>query len=307
MADSPAAVQAANANVPVRDGGPITWEELFPESQQPTTAANSTGNAATSQAAQSTQVTGQEPTTAQQNAAAFEIRTSTGTVYKSLEEAIKGIEHKDNLLKQHRQREILERGIDPLTGRQVQLVEQQAQPYNYMQDGKRYVEDLTSAAQKGDANAIWQAQTKLIYDAIAPAVPMMTAFAKQQAVDTVSSEIKDFREFYNSDNYKQALEEAPDLKDAISRAENQFEYAPRLAGLYKVAYRVSQGLRLPELLKAQPVATAAQPVRQTTAPATLAPATSTDSNITATMQSKEGRRAIIERFESQGHADRPLV
>lgn len=303
MADpTPASVPAAQpASVPYRDGGPLSWDELFPTEAQP--APGSQG-ATTPQGGQPTQAQVAAQTAAA-NAAAFELKTKTGTVYKSAEDAIKGIEHKDALIEQLRQRYILERGIDPVTNQPVHLQTSQSQPANYMQDRKRYVDDLTQAAQKNDSEAIWNAQTKLIFDALAPLAPVMSKLAEQQAIETLSGEIKDIREFIGSEDYKRALEDAPGLSDAINRAKGDIQFNQQLSGLYKVAYRVSQGIRLPEILKAQPNQ-AAQPVRTTTAPATLAPATQT--SVQASLHGgKASRDALIAQYEAQGVADRPLV
>lgn len=281
-----AAAVAASANVPVKDGGAVSWEELFP-SEAP----------AGTQAATTPAVTPNPSPAAQ-----FELKTKTGSVYKSMEAATKGIEEKDTLIEQFRQRYILERGIDPITNQPVQLA---SQPRNYMSDPSSYVNDLTAAANKSDSQAIWAAQTKLIFDALAPFAPVMSNLAKQQAVETLSNEIKDFREFIGSENYTQALNDTPDLKDAIQRAEQDYQHHQRLPGLYKVAYRVSQGLRLPEILKSQPQS-AAQPVRQTTAPTTLQPPTQTTAHASL-HGGKEARSALIAKFEAQGMADQPLV
>ena len=298
-----AAVTAPSTNViPVRDGGPITWDELFPP--EPGAPAGSQG-ATTPQGGNQAPPTPAASQTAATNAAAFELKTKTGTVYKSIEDAQKGIEHKDALIEQLRQRYILERGIDPVTGQQVQL-QPTSQNVNYMQDRKRYVDDLTQAAQKNDSDAIWQAQTKLVSDMLAPLAPVMSSFAKQQAIETLSGEIKDIREFVGSDDYNKALADTPDLRDAISRAENDYQHHQRLSGLYKVAYRVSQGIRLPEILKAQPASPAAQPVRTTTAPATLPPPQQQTAQASL-HGGKAARQALIQQMEAQGIADRPLV
>lgn len=296
----PSVAVTAASNAVYRDGGALTWDELFPP--EPGAPAGSQG-ATTPQGG--TQPTTPAPaTTPAQANAAFELKTKTGTVYKSIEDAQKGIEHKDTLIEQLRQREILRTGIDPVTGQQVQL-QPASQNVNYMQDRKRYVDDLTQAAQKNDSDAIWQAQTKLVSDMLAPLAPVMSNFAKQQAIETLSGEIKDIREFIGGEDYQKALEDTPDLRDAINRAENDYQHHQRLSGLYKVAYRVSQGIRLPEILKAQP-AQAVQPIRTTTAPSTLPPPTQSAVQ-PALHGSRDQRKELIARFEAQGAADRPLV
>ena len=301
-AATPSVAVTAASNAVYRDGGALTWDELFPPGAE---TPGSQGATTPQGGNQPTQTPAATQTAAQTNAAAFELKTKTGTVYKSAEDAIKGIEHKDALIEQLRQRYILERGIDPVTGQQVQL-QSTAQTVNYMQDRKRYVEDLTQAAQKNDSDAIWQAQTKLVSDMLAPLAPVMSSFAKQQAIETLSGEIKDIREFVGGDDYKKALEDTPDLRDAIARAENDYQHHQRLSGLYKVAYRVSQGIRLPEILRAQPQQANAQPVRTTTATQTLPPPQQSSTQA-ALHGTREQRKELIARFEAQGAADRPLV
>jgi hypothetical protein len=282
---------------PVHDGNPISWDELFPP--------DSSG----AQQADNSQKGDQQPPAVQAPAqpvapvpAAFELRTKTGSVYKSQEDAIKGIEHKDALIEQLRHRYILERGVDPLTGQPVQLAPVQ-QTANYMTDPKRYYTDLVSAAQKNDPDAVWKAQTQLIFDALQPLAPVMANLAKQQAVESLSSSIKDIREFLGSENYSSALKEVPDLKDAIERAEQDYTLHAKLPGLYKVAYQVSQGLRLPEILKSQPTTTT-QPVRPTTAPTTLPPP---QSGAQPNLTGNEARKALISQMEASGVADSVLL
>lgn len=294
----------ANPNVPLRDGNAITWDELFPPESNAQTAspAATTPAVVTPQNAQAPAA--QQAVTAP---AAPVIQTKTGTVYKTVEDAIKGIEHKDTVIADMRSRMILATGIDPLTGQPAQQTASQQQPAqkNYMQDKKGFYDDLVTAAQKNDAEGVWNAQAKLVFDALAPIAPVLSDFAKEKAVSTVSSEIKDFREFYSSDNYKQALNETPELANAIAIAENNLQEQHRLAGLYKVAYRISQGLRLPEILRSQQPAPASQPVRQTTAAQTLTPTTANEAQ--PNLYTKEGRKALQSRFEASGFADMPLV
>src|SRR5690348_16003975 len=114
-----AAPPSAPATTPVED---INWAELFPTdpgARVPTQPATATPPA-TPPAAQ--------PPVTPPPTPEF-LKTSTGTVYKSADEAIKGIEHKDTLIEQLRQRYILERGIDPITNQPVQPASQAPAPY----------------------------------------------------------------------------------------------------------------------------------------------------------------------------------
>jgi hypothetical protein len=296
MSTPVSAVTAASASVPVKDGGAVSWEELFPESQAATTPEGQ----------QTQQVQAQPVQTAVTVPATPVIQTKTGTVYKTVEDAIRGIEHKDTVIADMRTRMILATGIDPLTGQPALPSGGVQQPANYMQDRKRFVDDLKTAAAKDDTDGIWNAQTKLIFDALQPLTPVMANLAKQQAVEQLAPEIKDIREFIGSDNYKQALTETPDLKAAIEAAENDYQHFNRLPGLYKVAYRVSQGIRLPEILKAQPQAPASQPVRPTTASQTLTP-TTPEVAAHPSLMTRDGRKALRAQLEAKGVADMPLV
>src|SRR5438105_3686875 len=47
------------------------------------------------------------------------ISTSTGTVYKTRDEAVKGLEHKDQLIEKLRKDHIEKFGVDPITGQKV--------------------------------------------------------------------------------------------------------------------------------------------------------------------------------------------
>lgn len=224
------------------------------------------------------------------------LKTTTGTVYKSADEAIKGIEHKDTLIEQLRQRYIFERGIDPITNQPVQSTPQAPVPYT--QDPNRYFKDLVGAVQKNDSTAYLNTQQQLILDTLGPIAPLITSMAKAQAADSVTVELKDFREFSATDNYRKVMDELPDLKQAIALAESDYRFHNRLPELYKIAYWTAQGRRMPELLRAQPPAAPTQPARPTTSPSTLtppsAPATQPD------MSTAEGRKAIIAAAEARG-------
>ena len=295
MSTPVSAVTAASASVPVKDGGAVSWDELFPSDQGATTPTEGHTQQVQAPAVQQQATVSATPV----------IQTKTGTVYKTVEDAVKGIEHKDTVIADMRQRMILATGIDPLTGQPASFAGVQ-QPANYIQDRKRFVDDLKSAAAKDDTDGIWNAQTKLIFDALQPLTPALSSLAKQQAVEQLSPEIKDIREFIGSDNYKQALSETPDLKAAIEAAEGDYQHFNRLPGLYKVAYRVSQGIRLPEILKAQPQQQASQPVRSTTASQTLTP-TTPEVAAHPSLMSRDGRKALRAQLEAKGVADMPLV
>lgn len=234
------------------------------------------------------------------------IRTGSGTVYKTKEDAIKGVEHKDALIEKLRMAEIARSGIDPLTGQPVRGPQTQA-PVSYRQDPVRAYQELSEAVAKNDAKRFTEILDTLNKEALderlAPFAPLITNLAKQQAIEAVEAELKGFREFHSKPDFANVIKALPELEQAIQVAESDPRFHDKLAGLYKMSYLAAQGMRLPELIRAR--ATTApqnQPVRSPTNPGTLTPA-----NATATkpgLTTSEGRKAIIEQFEQSGGLDR---
>jgi hypothetical protein len=292
---------AAATHIPLHTGGEISWDELFPPEQGTQVATTQQGTQTQQTQAQGTQTTDAAAATPVQEF----LKTKTGTVYKTADDAIRGVEHKDTVIADLRQRMILATGIDPLTQQPV-LQQQNVGPRSYMQDpsGKSFYNDLVAAAQKNDAQGVYNAQTKLVYDALAPLAPVLGQLARNQAVESLQGEIADIREFVSGTNYQKALDETPSLKAAIQQAELDSQHYGRLPELYKVAYRVSQGMRLPEILKAQPAAPASQTVRPTATQTTLPP--SDQQGVRPDMRTSAGRKEIQRQMEARGIADQPL-
>ena len=217
------------------------------------------------------------------------------TVYKTREAAIEGINQKDALIEQLRQRYALTTGIDPITQQPVGAASAQPQRANYVQDPERWVKDAATALQRGDVNAYRDAQAKFVYDLMEPYLPAIQGTMEERAVKELETEIKDIRTFIGSNNYDVAVGKNPELREAIEFAKSDVRYAPRLAGLYKLAYLTSQGMRLPELLEANRPQQSAQPQVRTSTPAsTPAPPSSAPP---PDLRTSEGRKAIIEAFE----------
>lgn len=225
------------------------------------------------------------------------------SVYKTRDAAIDGINQKDVVIEQLRQRFVLATGVDPLTNRPASAAPAAPQSPNYAQDAQRYVTDVAAALQRGDVNAYRDAHTKLIFDVLEPVAPALFQTLEEQALRKLDSEVPNSRSFVGSADYQSVLEANPDLRDAIEISRSDMRLAPRLPGLYKLAYQASQGMRLPELLKAQQP----QPPAQPTPVRTTTPATTPDAPSPApvpTLNTSEGRKAIIEAFERGGGANR---
>lgn len=221
---------------------------------------------------------------------------SGNIVYKTREAAIEGISKKDALIEQMRTRYVLATGIDPITGQPVGT--SSATPNrNYTQDSDAYVKDFYSALNSGKSSNVRDVQAKFVMDMLEPFAPLLQQTARESALKQFESEVPSGRQFIGSAEYNEALAAEPDLKDAIALSESDPKFASRLPGYYRLAYRVSQGIRLPEIIKAQtaPKPNTPAPVRTSTpatTPALTEPATAPN------LSTKEGRKAIIEQFES---------
>lgn len=269
------------------------FDQLFPaDPQTPPVAASQTPPAP---ATQEPPVTQTPPAPVVQTGPFLKGATS---VYQTPEAAIEGINQKDALIEQLRQRYALTTGIDPITGRPVNAQTSPA-PTNYYQQPDRYVQDLVDSSKKGP-EAYRDVQSKFITDTLEPLKPLIQRAAREQAVEQLSGEIKDIGTFITSPAYQKALEANPELKVAISTAETDTQWHHRLGPLYKIAYYTGQGMQLPELLKqstSAPAPTTSTSRPALSAPSTSAPAPSADQ---PSFRDLKGIRATIAAMESKG-------
>lgn len=225
------------------------------------------------------------------------LKTATGTVYKSQEDAVKGIEHKDTLIAQLRQELAAKTGSDPL-----KKPPEQTGPTNYLQDNETYFKDLSKAVETKDQARYMEVQRKFVFDSLAPLAPTLTSLMKEQAANVVESEVKGFRQFVTSEDYTKTLDSFPLLKEAIRVAESNPESSQQLPEFYKMAYYASQGARVPEIVRASTNRTA-EPVRPTVSSSPIPPSTSGNRVVTPSLNTSEGRKAIIEQQERAGVQD----
>lgn len=256
---------------------------------------------------------------------AFELATSTGTIYKSKEDAVKGIEHKDTLISQLRQFAMERTGIDPLTGQPVQqqfqqpqmqqpqqMQPQQQQPQGYLNNPQQYFQDLYQAYANNDPQGYFAAQQRLIQEQTqsqmeqqyAPYIGILMEQSKSNAVAKVSGEVADFNKFHGSNSYRETLQKFPALAQAISVSENNIQYAPQLGDLYKMVHQLHQAATLPELIKQQQAAISPQlPVRPTTQSTSIMPPQTVSIPRNPNLTDSDQRKAVIEAFERSGKAD----
>jgi hypothetical protein len=283
-----------NINMGGAPGGDMSFDELFPPDEGFNFADNGIGNQPNPPV---------EPQIPQVPSDDFFLKGSN-SVYKTREEALKGIDEKDSLIQQLRNTVVAMTGVDPVTRRPIGSPQPAPQgPVSYNEKPEAYFEDLKNAVTRNDPNAYREAQQRLIMDTLAPVAPLIQSFAKQQALEKMSNDIKDFRPFYGSDQYNAVLKENPKLAQAIEMAESNVGLSQDLPDLYKLAYAYGQYKRLPDLVKTAQTAAPSQPnpstVRPTTAPSTIPPALQ-DERVSQTLSTPEGRKAIIEAAKARG-------
>lgn len=237
----------------------------------------------------------------------FFLETSTGSKYKTADEAKRGFEHKDQLITDLRNKMIAITGVDPINQRPVGS-QPQATPKSYLRDPNRFVEDLSKGAQeaaKGNSQMYRDTLLGLVDEYLQSnyghLVPQMQKLGQHEAVDVVAQEIPSFRDFYNSESYQKALERRPKLAEAIQRAEQtpglQEEYLPEL---YKTAWDVALAMKTPELVNgrgATPSPTNNPAPRMPMTSSHLAPpreSVSPSSSVSTNPNTVEGRKAITE-------------
>jgi hypothetical protein len=110
------------------------------------------------------------------------------------EDAAKGVNEKDTLIEQLRQRYALTTGIDPITGKPVG-VNGQPQPdqIDYTQQPDRYLDDLYNAAKKGGPEAYLDVQQKFIFDSVKPLQPILQKAARDQASESLVAKFRELK------------------------------------------------------------------------------------------------------------------
>lgn len=275
-------------------GGDIPFDQLFGTEPE---ASFSSANPPAASTPAATTPTEPAPTTD----AFKEIRTSTGTVYKAYDDVVKGIEEKDTLIQQLRDKFKTLTGNDPLKP----APEPQSRP-SYLNDADRFANDLAEAAKTGNAKSYRDAIRNLVEEVIGPAAPLISDFAKTRATQQVTQEFKDFQGFVGSNDYQAALQRNPSLAYAIQNAESNLGLAQQLPELYRLAYESHTARKLPELVQAaKQTAPAPTPVtRPTVTNGSLTPAAPvTQRDERDMLRTSEGRKEILQRYKAQGIED----
>lgn len=252
--------------------------------------------------------------------ARFKLETKTGTVYNDLQEAIKGVESKDQLISQLRSMVAAATGEDPLskTGIKPGQTTAPQKAVSYLQDDVRFAQDLTQAAELGQKTNDWKAYRntlgqfvyEVVQSAVGPYMPVVQNVGKQQALESVSKDVPEFRKFYGSGEYQKVLEQRPKLANYIQSLEGNPTQQEDLAEMYRDVWNESQVRKLSEL------ATKPAPVSQNPTPRTPLQSRVSDfrqeprdgmsrtaPQTRPTLATPEGRKLLIEEGERRGIAD----
>lgn len=225
------------------------------------------------------------------------IKTKTGTIYKSIGDAVEGIEHKDALIAQLREQVKQNTGNDPLNARRPTPVVSD----NYIENHDKYIADINDAIEKKDTKRYMEIEQKKIWDALGPLAPTITALSRANAERVVSSELPEFSGFLASEQYQALSTQSPLLAEAIRSAELNPAQSQQLPELYKIAYLSSQGRRVPELIQSARTNTpVVQPRPTVHSTPVSAPALTGVATVAPSLDTKEGRKALIDNAERTG-------
>lgn len=225
------------------------------------------------------------------------LKTPTGTVYKTKDEAIKGLSHKDELIERLRTKFKEETGRDPLDERQPR----RAEPEVDVSDPVSFWNAQAKAIKDNDPVSYLKTLDSWLNARMGPYLPAVQQGAVAQARELIDSQIPGLREFRQSPDYAEALEAEPVLKEAIENAERNVQFAGQLPSLYRMAYRVDRGLKAERIARSgNPAPTPPTSARPTLSPANPTPPTP---GVRPDLTTSAGRKALIDAAERRGVAD----
>lgn len=251
----------------------------------------------------------------------FQLKTKTGTVYNDPEEAVKGIETKDRTIDQLRSMLAAVTGEDPLSksGIKPSQTTTPPKPVSYLQDRRRFAQDLTKAAEQGQKSDEWdpygnvlgQYIYEIVQSAVGPYLPVVQKVGKQEALESVAKDVPEFRDFYGSKEYQEVLERRPKHANYIQTLEGNPTLQEDLAEMYRDVWNEYQVKRLAKQVS-NPTPVPPNPTPRMPVQATRTPDFKQEPNdgmrrsqpkATPSLATPEGRRLLIEMLEQKGIGD----
>lgn len=231
------------------------------------------------------------------------LRTATGTVYRSSEDAVRGIEEKDRIIAELRANRAAETGHDPL----------RRTPQEAPKDPRQELfERLSKAAGSGNAVDYVETLQEITRQTIAPYAPMIAEVGREKAIRGVTAENPQIREFMASPDYRAVLERRPRLAQAIANAEADPQLADQLQEFYGLAYAEAVSRRVPQIARdaaqsAPPPPPNPRPTLSTSTPTPMATQTHSNytlDNLPSNRQARqEALRGIKDRYQGLGDTD----
>lgn len=219
------------------------------------------------------------------------LKTATGTVYNSVEDAIRGTEEKDRIIAQLRATKAAELGADPL--------KRQPEP----EDPKKVLfQRLAKAAQEGDYSTYVDTLSQVTQQTLAPYAPYIAEVGREKVIRTAAIENPALREFVGGAEYQAVMERRPRLAEAIRNAEMNPDYVGQLEEFYSLAYSDAVSHRAPAVVVA-PATPNPRPTLSQTTPTPQPPLPGGGYINEQQLYSREGRKAILENGRARGLVD----
>lgn len=224
------------------------------------------------------------------------LKTATGTVYTSADDAVKGIEHKDALITQLRQELLQATNVDPLRKKQEPAVDD-PNLVSYVSNPKKYFEDIKNAKTEEE---VLQVQSRFVQEQMAPYAPVIANVIKSQAIEAVTSDVPNFRTFLGSTEYKETLDSFPLLKQSIAIAESNPNMAGDLAQLYRMSFDAASGRNLPKVVQGSTTVTPPVQTRPTVSSTPATPPPTSSQVAPPSFGTADGRKSIMDQQVARG-------
>lgn len=263
-------------------GADLDWDSLFPNPELPPASPQATQGTPPQQEPQATQ---NQP-----------FLQAGQTVYNTAEDAIRGTQHKDDLIARYRSY-LSEQGVDPNTLQRTAPPPQATQPaqptapskYKYY-GNPNFFDEVAKAAGDRDRTKYEQllaahsreAADAAIDERLAPWQATLAETNRFKAYRQVTQEIPGFENFFNSTGFKEVQDKFPLYKEMLQIGENDPNAARRLPEVYQQMYVLYQGLnagkpqaQTPTIAAPSTPTVRSQPTLQPSSLTPPAPATST--------------------------------
>lgn len=193
------------------------------------------------------------------------LKAETGTVYKTPEEAARGVAEKDRLILQYRQQNEQMQRLLAASGVHVGGQAPQAQPQTLLDVLNAVVDNPNADPRMLDAavdQMVQQRMQQQMQQQFAPLMPLVEYASLNRATEVAAQKYDpNIRSFVNSPQYQKVMEQWPTLRNAIEVSKYNPGFAQSFPEMLAIAY----------MLAGQGAAPPNAPVPQRPAPASTTP------------------------------------